>query len=63
MHNRYSGVLVFVIVHDNPQYGSELYSVTGYCQAILLLIVMVVNALALASSSVPARTPLLPGCL
>jgi hypothetical protein len=34
MYNRYSGVFSFVIVHDNPQYGGELYTVTGYCQAI-----------------------------
>ena len=33
-YNRYSGVLVFVTVHDNPQYGCELYTVTGHCQAI-----------------------------
>ena len=33
MYNRYSGVFSFVIVHDNPQYGGVLYTVTGYCQA------------------------------
>ena len=32
-----AGFLVLVIVHGNPQYGSELYSVTGGCQEVSTL--------------------------
>ena len=32
-----AGFLVLVIVHGNPQYGSELYSVTGRCQEVSTL--------------------------